>query len=176
MNKPNAAVIIVKNEIGEFAVIQGSVSMFHLAPIRLWRNISIIMVLAAAIAVLLGPFFGDATIVIQWGDGGIPANSAGKWCLWVMLLLAVLSLFTHSSFSKRRPGFQVPVGKEMACAMSAGLVSMFSLTDITLVVYNFFPSAIVPVLGTVSIVCSFILCVLAAWIRGKHGPESGSEK
>ena len=71
LNKPNAAVIIVKNEIGEFAVIQGSVSMFHLAPIRLWRNISIIMVLAAAIAVLLGTFFGDATIVIQWGDGGI---------------------------------------------------------------------------------------------------------
>jgi len=94
-------------KLGKFAVIQGSVSMFHLAPIRLWRNISIIMILAAAIAVLLGTFFGDATIVIQWGDGGIPANSAGKWCLWVMLLLAVLSLFTHSSFSKRRPGFHV---------------------------------------------------------------------
>lgn len=32
----------------------------------------------AAIAVLLGTFYADAAIVIQWSDGGTPAISAGK--------------------------------------------------------------------------------------------------
>ena len=106
------------------------------------------------------------------GSGG-PNDSAGKWVLWVMLLLAVLSLFSYSSSLKHRPGFQMPIGREMACAMSAGLVSMFSLIDITLVVYDFYPFMIVPVIGTAAIVSVFIIYALIAYFREHHGPEAG---
>ena len=80
--------------------------MFHLAPVRLWRNISIVMAVAAGIAALAGTFFADGSIAVHWSGSGEPNDSAGKWVLWVMLLLTVLSLFTYSSFLKRRPGFQ----------------------------------------------------------------------
>lgn len=150
--------------------------MFHLAPVRLWRNISIVMVVAAVIATLTGTFFSDGSIAVHWSDNGVPNNSAGKWVLWVMLLLSVLSLFTYSSFLKRRPGFQVPTGREMACAMSSGLVSMFSLLDITLVVYHFYPFTLVPIIGTIAIVCGFILCVLTAYFREHHGSGTREKK
>lgn len=155
---------------------KGSVGMFHLAPVRLWRNISIVMAVAAVIATLTGTFFADGSIVVHWSDSGAPNNSAGKWVLWVMLLLAVLSLFTHSSFLKRGPGFQMPADREMACAMSAGLVSMFSLTDITLVVYNFYPVTAVPAVGTAAMVCSLILFVMIAYIRQHNSSRTGEEK
>ena len=134
--------------------------MFRLAPVRLWRNISIVMAVAAVIATLTGTFFADGSIVVHWSDNGVPNNSTGKWVLWVMLLISVLSLFTHSSILKRRPGFQIPAGREMECAMSAGLVFMFSLGDITLVVYPFYSFTIVPIIGAIAILCSFIFCVL----------------
>ena len=166
--------------------------MFHLAPVRLWRNISIVMAVAAGIAALAGTFFADGSIAVHWsGSGepndsagkwvhwsgsGEPNDSAGKWVLWVMLLLAVLSLFTYSSFLKRRPGFQTPIGREMACAMSAGLVSMFSLIDITLVVYDFYSFAMVPIIGTAAIVSVFIIYALIAYFRERHGPEAREKK
>ena len=150
--------------------------MFHLAPVRLWRNISIVMVVVAVIATLTGTFFADGSIVVHWSDNGVPNNSTGKWVLWVMLLLSVLSLFTYSSILKRRPGFQIPAGREMACAMSAGLVSMFSLVDITLVVYHFYSFAIVPIIGAIATVCSFILCVLIAYFREHHGFKTREKK
>ena len=79
------------------------------------RNISIVMAVAAGIAALAGTFFADGSIVVHWSGSGEPNDSAGKWVLWVMLLLAVLSLFSYSSFLKHRPGFQTPIGREMAC-------------------------------------------------------------
>lgn len=150
--------------------------MFHLAPVRLWRNISIVMAVAAGIAALAGTFLADGSIAVHWSSSGEPNNSAGKWVLWVMLLLAVLSLFTYSSFLKHRPGFQISISREMACAMSAGLVSVFSLTDITLVVYDFYSFVIVPVIGTAAIVSVFIIYVLIAYFRERHGPEVREKK
>ena len=142
--------------------------MFHLAPVRLWRNISIVMAVAAGIAALAGTFFADGSIAVHWSGSGEPNDSAGKWVLWVMLLLAVLSLFSYSSFLKRRPGFQT--------AMSAGLVSMFSLIDITLVVYDFYSFAMVPIIGTAAIVSVFIIYALIAYFREHHGPEAREKK
>ena len=135
--------------------------MFHLAPVRLWRNISIVMAVAAGIAALAGTFLADGSIAVHWSSSGEPNNSAGKWVLWVMLLLAVLSLFTYSSFLKHRPGFQI---------------SVFSLTDITLVVYDFYSFVIVPVIGTAAIVSVFIIYVLIAYFRERHGPEVREKK
>lgn len=150
--------------------------MFHLAPIRLWRNISIIMVLAALLAAMGGTFLTDGSIVVHWGENGIPNNSAGKWVLWAMLLLSVLSLFSYSSITKERPGYNVPVGKEMACALSTGMVSIFSLVDVVLAVYKFYPVTAVPVIGTVAIVCSLILFVVIAYIRQHNSSRTGEEK
>lgn len=150
--------------------------MFHLAPVRLWRNISIIMVLAAFLAALTGTFLTDGSIVVYWGDSWTPNNSAGKWILWVILLLSVLSMFSYSSITKERPGYNVPVGREMACALSTGLASVFSLVDVTLVVYKFYPVTVVPVIGTAASVCSLVLFVVAAYIREHNGSRTGKEK
>lgn len=64
----------------------------------------------------------------------------------------------------------------MACAMSAGLVSMFSLIDITLVVYDFYSFAMVPIIGTTAIVSIFIIYALIAYFREDHGPEAREKK
>ena len=77
--------------------------MFHLMPIKLWRNVSGIMVLAAFLAAMAGTFLADGSIVVHWGENGMTNNSAGKWILWAMLLLSVLSMFTYSSMMKERP-------------------------------------------------------------------------
>ena len=78
--------------------------MFRLSPIKLWRNISIIMFLLAMVFCLIGTFTIHGVLIIHWNDAGVPNNSSGQWVLWAMLLLAFLSMFTHSSFSKKRPG------------------------------------------------------------------------
>ena len=44
--------------------------MFHLAPVRLWRNISIVMAVAAGIAALAGTFFADGSIAVHWSGSG----------------------------------------------------------------------------------------------------------
>ena len=41
--------------------------MFHLMPIKLWRNISSIMVLTAFLAAMAGTFLADGSIVVHWG-------------------------------------------------------------------------------------------------------------
>ena len=55
------------------------------------------MVLAAFLAAMAGTFLADGSIVVHWGENGMPNNSAGKWILWAMLLLSVLSMFSYSS-------------------------------------------------------------------------------
>ena len=67
--------------------------MFHLMPIKLWRNVSSIMVLAAFLAAMAGTFLADGSIVVHWGENGMPNNSAGKWMLWGKLPLSVLAMF-----------------------------------------------------------------------------------
>ena len=75
--------------------------MFRLSPIKLWRKISVIIFLIAVIFTLIGTFSIHDNLVIHWSGAGVPNNSTGKWILWVMLLLVFLSMFTHSSFSKK---------------------------------------------------------------------------
>ena len=150
--------------------------MFHLMPIKLWRNVSSIMVLAAFLAAMAGTFLADVSIVVHWGENGMPNNSAGKWILWAMLLLSVLSMFSYSSMMKECPGYNVPVGREMACALSTGMVSVFSLVDVVLAVYKFYPVTAVPVIGTAAIVCSLILFVVTAYIRQHNTSRAGEEK
>ena len=57
-----------------------------------------------------------------------------------------------------------------------GLVSMFSLIDITLVVYDFYSFAMVPIIGTAAIVSVFIIYALIAYFRERHGPEAREKK
>ena len=78
--------------------------MFRLSPIKLWKNISVIIFLIAIIFTLIGTFTIHDELVVHWNSVGVPNNSSGKWILWAMLLLAFLSMFTHSSFSKKAPG------------------------------------------------------------------------
>ena len=137
--------------------------MFHLMPIKLWRNISSIMVLTAFLAAMAGTFLADGSIVVHWGENGMPNNSAGKWILWAMLLLSVLSMFSYSSMMKERPGY-------------TGMVSIFSLVDVVLAVYKFYPVTAVPVIGTVAIVCSLILFVVITYIRQHNSSRTGEEK
>lgn len=53
---------------------------------------------------------------------------------------------------------------------------MFSLIDITLVIYNFYPATAVPVAGTAAIVCSLISFVVIAYIRQHNSSRTGKEK
>ena len=76
-----------------------------------------------------------------------------------------------SDANRKRNGMRY-VGR----AMSAGLVSMFSLIDITLVVYDFYSFAMVPIIGTTAIVSIFIIYALIAYFREDHGPEAREKK
>ena len=50
------------------------------------------------------------------------------------------------------------------------------VSDATLVVYDFYPFMIVPVIGTAAIVSVFIIYALTAYFREHHGPETGDKK
>ena len=140
--------------------------MFRLSPIKLWRNISIIMFLLAMVFCLIGTFTIHGVLIIHWNDAGVPNNSSGKWVLWAMLLLAFLSMFTHSSVSKKRPG-QNPLSLEMAGAFSSGLVAMWTIVIIVLVVYNSYPILAIPIIGTITIIFCYVLFIVIAHIREK---------
>ena len=77
---------------------------------------------------------------------------------------------------KDRPGYNVPGGRDMVFAVSTGMVSIFSLVDVVLAVYKFYPVTAVPVIGTVAIVCSLILFVVIAYIRQHNSSRTGEEK
>lgn len=141
--------------------------MFRLSPVRLWRTISIIMFLTAILFTLIGAFAVRGNMVIHWNSAGIPNNAAGKWILWAMLLLAFLSMFTHSSFSKRRVG-KNPLSTEMSGALSSGLVSTWTITNIILVTYHLHPSTMVPAIGTIIIIFCYFLFVIIAYIRNRR--------
>ena len=140
--------------------------MFRLSPVKLWRNISIIMFITAIIFTLIGTFAVRGTLTVHWNDAGAANSSAGKWFLWAMLLLAFLSMFAHKSFSKERPGSN-PLSIEMSGALSSGLVSTWAIADIVSVVYDLHPSIMIPVIGTAAIVSCYILFAVAAYIRDR---------
>ena len=62
------------------------------------------MFLSAIIFGLIGTFTIHGDLIVHWNEAGVPNNFSGKWILWAMMLQAFLSMFTHSSFSKKRPG------------------------------------------------------------------------
>ena len=138
--------------------------MFRLSPIKLWKNISVIIFLIAIIFTLIGTFTIHGDLVVHWNSVGVPNNSSGKWILWVMLLLAFLSMFTHSSFSKKHSG-QKPLSMEMSSAFSSGLEAVWTIIIIILVTYNFYPMTAIPIIGTIAIVLFYILLVVIAYIQ-----------
>ena len=90
----------------------------------------------AMIFTLIGTFTIKGDLVIHWSGEGISNNSAGKWILWTLLLMAFLSIFTHGTLSKKRPGRNT-LSIEMAGALSSGLVSMWSIVCWRIVHYCF---------------------------------------
>lgn len=141
--------------------------MFRLPPVKLWRWLSLVMLFAAAVFTLAGTYFIHGNLVIHWSEGGEPNGFAGKWILWGLLLLAFLSIFTHTSLSMKRPGSS-PLSREMACAFSAWLVMLWTVADAALVVYHFYPLEMVPNAALTIVIGSFILFPVIAYIREKH--------
>ena len=98
--------------------------MIKLIPIRFWKNISLALFLIGLSFTLVGTFCVKGNLVVHWSDGGEPNNWAGKWFLWVLVLLSAISMFTYNSITKENAcpvGFGGPVSPEMAGALSAGL-------------------------------------------------------
>lgn len=138
--------------------------MFRLPPVRLWRIISLVLLMLSIVFTLTGTFFIQGEIVIHWNSSGEPDGSAGKWILWALLLLAFLSLFTHTSLSKKRPGSN-PLSEEMSCALSSGLVMIWTVTEMILVIYHFYPSKSLSSIGLSIIICGFFAFFMLACIR-----------
>ena len=141
--------------------------MFRLPPIKLWRNISIIEFIIAIVFTFIGMFTISDNLVIHWDGEGIPNNSTGKWILWALLLMAFLSMFTHVSFSKERPGKNA-LSIEMSGAFSSGLVSTWTTIIVILVIYNFYSLTVIPIIGTMVIILYYILFLIIAYIRNKN--------
>ena len=140
--------------------------MFRLSPIKLWKNVSVIIFLIAIIFTLIGTFTIHDELVVHWNSVGVPNNSSGKWILWAMLLLTFLSMFAHSSVSKKRPG-QNPLSVEMSGAFSSGLAASWTIAIIIMVTYNFYPMTAIPAIGAITIVLCFILFTVIAYIRDR---------
>ena len=120
---------------------------------------------------LIGTFTIHGNLIVHWNEVGVPNNSSRKWVLWAMLLLAFLSMFTHSSFSKKRPG-QNSLSIEMSGAFSTGLVSTWSIINITLVTYYLFPLTDIVIIGTIAIAFCYILFAVIAYIRNRKNDQS----
>ena len=88
-----------------------------------------------------------------------------------MLLMAFLSMFTHSSFSKKRPG-QNSLSMEMSGAFSTALLSTWSITNIILVTYYFYPLTDIVIMGSIAIVFCYILFPIIAYIRNRKNNKS----
>ena len=86
-------------------------------------------------------------------------------------LLEEISMFTHSSFSKKRPG-QNSLSIEMSGAFSTGLVSTWSIINITLVTYYLYPLTDIVIIGTIAIAFCYILFVVIAYIRNSKNNKS----
>lgn len=149
--------------------------IFCLPPVKLWRNICFVLVLAGAAAAVTGTVFIDSRLVIHWGPGGQPDGFGQKAVLWELELLAVLCMFAYQGTERKRIG-QISVDREMACALVTGMTSAFSLGNVMIVTYALYPSALVPVIGSLLIIAVFILFIAAAKFCSGLGKELSRKK
>ena len=142
--------------------------MFHLSPIRLWRNISLVLFGAGLCAALAGTVLIRGRLAVHFGGDGVPNGFAGKWVLWLLLAMAFFSLFTSAGFSRRPAPGQFSLSPETGCALSAWLVTAFSLVDVLLVVWHFFPLPAVQGAGLALLLGSLPLFLLIACLRRRR--------
>lgn len=141
--------------------------MFHLPTIKFWRNTGFVVLLLCLLFTLLGTFSTTGPIVYHWDTTSEPNASGGKWLLWAMLVLSVLSFFTTTSFTKPQLG-QNAVNKETASALAIGLMSSFTGINIIIVIYAFYPFPTVPIVGTIGILLVFVLYLIIAVVQKKR--------
>ena len=130
--------------------------MLKLIPIRFWKNISLALFLIGLSFTLGGTFGIKGNLVVHWSDEGVPNNYAGKWFLWVLVLLSAISMFTCNSITKENAcpvGFGGPVSPE------------------TLVIYSFYSEIVVPIIGTVLIIVMLIVFPLIAYLRNRRNRD-----
>ena len=142
--------------------------IFCLPPVKLWRNICFGMALSGLIAAVAGTVFIEQPLAIHWGASGQPNGYGGTAILWELELLAVLCMFAYSGCDRKRIG-QIPVNREVACALTAGMTSTFALVNVMIVMYGFHPDPSIPVIGCLLIIAVFMLFVLAAHFRSRRG-------
>ena len=136
--------------------------MFRLPPIRLWRNCSLALFGLGACAALTGTVLIRGKLAIHFDGAGIPNGFAEKWVLWGLLAMAFFSLFTSGQFS---------LSPETGSALSAWLVTAFSLVDVLLVAYHLFPYAAVQAVGFALIVGTLPLFLLTAFVRNRRSGQ-----
>lgn len=147
--------------------------MFRLPPIRLWRNLSLALFGVGLCAALAGTVLVQSQLPIHFDSNGIPNGFAGKWVLWLLLAMAFFSLFTSSGFSRRPAPGQFSLSPETGCALSAWLVTAFSLTAVLLVACHLFPCAAVQTVGFALIVGTLPLFLLISLLRNRRGGQPG---
>ena len=145
--------------------------MFRLPPIRLWRNCSLALFGLGACAALTGTGLIRGKLAIHFDGAGIPNGFAEKWVLWGLLAMAFFSLFTSASFSKKPALGQFSLSPETGSALSAWLVTAFSLVDVLLVAYHLFPYAAVQAVGFALIVGTLPLFLLTAFVRNRRSGQ-----
>lgn len=145
--------------------------MFRLPPIRLWRNCSLALFGLGVCAALAGTVLIRGELAIHFDGAGVPNGFAGKWVLWALLAMAFFSLFTSASFSKKPALGQFSLSPETGSALSAWLVTAFSLVDVLLVAYHLFPYAAVQAVGFALIVGTLPLFLLTAFVRNRRSGQ-----
>ena len=110
-------------------------------------------------------------LAIHFDGAGIPNGFAEKWVLWGLLAMAFFSLFTSASFSKKPALGQFSLSPETGSALSAWLVTAFSLVDVLLVAYHLFPYAAVQAVGFALIVGTLPLFLLTAFVRNRRSGQ-----
>lgn len=137
---------------------------YRLSPVKLWKNISISFLIIGVVFALIGTFTVSGDMVVQWSSEGVPTNYSGKWVLWVMVVLAFLSMFTHKSFIENSI-VSVSFSEEISGAISSGLTATWSITNVILVIYNYLGSTIVLIVGICLVAFCYASFALLACIR-----------
>ena len=147
--------------------------MSRLPPIRLWRNLSLALFGVGLCAALAGTVLVQGQLAIHFDSSGAPNGFAGKWVLWLLLAMAFFSLFTSAGFSKKSALGQFSLSLETGCALSAWLVTVFSLADVLLVACHLFPYAAVQAVGFAFLVGALPLFLLISFLRNRRGGQPG---
>ena len=141
--------------------------MFHLPPSIFRKNTGLIIFLLCFLVTLLGTFNTVGDFVYRWGANTEPNAFGSKWILWAMLLLTLSSLFTSSSFMKPKLG-QSTVSEETACALTIGLMTIFTSINIIVVIYSYFPISNIPIIGIILTFIALILYILITVSKNKN--------